>query len=160
MSCCICISTIKYNSNIIQCQQCLQIYHQNCYMKWYKYNNNINQCPHCNYKSNNEIIITHYIPDVNVNENENENELYNSFSNLDCTSSFSIDNDEDNQSIPIIEEDNPEDNPEVNINLIDTLYPNRNNDIACCIVTILFFIFGAIFLLYFNSLEKDDRKNH
>lgn len=144
MSCCICISTIKYNSNIIQCQQCLQIYHQNCYMKWYKYNNNINQCPHCNYKSNDEIIITQYIPD------ENENELFNSLTNLDYTSSFSSEDENENDS-QLIEDNNRE-----NINIIDRLYPNRNNYIkCCCIITILLFVFGATFLLYFDNLQKE-----
>ena len=143
MSCCICISTIKYNSNIIQCHQCQQIYHQKCYMKWYKYNNNINQCPHCNFKSNNEIIITQYIP--------NELELSNSFSNLDDIISSSS-SDDDSQIIPIIEDNI--------IGDIDNLYPNRNNhNKSCCFVfTCLFFLFGTIFLLYFNKLDNDHRK--
>jgi len=144
MSCCICISTIKYNSDIIQCQQCLQIYHHKCYMKWYKYNNNINQCPHCNYISNNKIIITQYIP--HQESEDTDNSLYSSLTNLDDSITESS-SDDDNQIIPIIDN---------NIYIIDRLYPDRNYDIKCCsIVTFLFFIFGAIFILYFDSIERN-----
>ena len=117
MSCCICLSKIKYNSNIIQCVQCKKQFHEKCFMKWYTYNDKMNQCPHCNYISMDKMTILQYIPDDN-------NNIDYSFSSSYTSSS---DNDIEQNNI---DDTNLSDNELYLSYSIDDLYPNRNRHIA------------------------------
>ena len=139
MSCCICLSKVKYNSYIIRCIQCKQIFHKKCFMKWYVYNDKMNQCPHCNYISIDKINISQYIP--------NDNDTCESSFSSSYTSSS--DNDIEQNNIDYTISNQPYYN-------IDTLYQNRITYrymiqfVLICIVIICFCSIISLLLYKYN----------
>ena len=60
MKCCICLSIIKKDCSVFQCNNCNNFTHYKCYTKWIK-KKSISICPYCNFKSDNKIDESIYV---------------------------------------------------------------------------------------------------